>query len=117
MSTPQFIPTPESETEPSRIARELHNSCIFRLSDSLSWIAQQSCVFSQSAARPGEILAAMGSAAGLWVRLARAHRDHIIAVADILGVQTSDLLPDESLDPARGVIVHDDGTAAFGDPT
>lgn len=66
-----------------------------------------------STATPDDILADMGTGAGLWLNAARENVAHLHRLALLVGKTVANYLPEEMLNPPRTFVEHDDGTVTL----
>lgn len=107
----------DSKTPAQTTAEGMMESVNAELTRRIETHRRQYLAFWESASTPDDILAAMGSAAGIVLAAAGENVDHIGRLAAIVGKTVNDFLPVEFWRPRRAFVPAQDGTVTLAQPS
>lgn len=110
---PDFYAHEPGESDARRLAMDILNSLAFRAQETAAIHAHLSDVFWHSVPSPDDIIKEMGPLAKVWIETARAHGQHIAAVAKSMNVDFSGTIKEEHVNPPRKATINADGTATL----
>ena len=103
---------PVAERIAADMLRLIDAECRRRIGNHVDW---WSAIWESTESTPEEIIAAMGTSAGLFFAIASANKQQIAFVAQVLGKTPEELgVPTKCMGTPKTVTINNDGTATIG---